>query len=160
MLYHKKVAVDCTLVSALRRNGGARPRAHKEAGAALADSLKRKKDRYPELVIPGTRCKLVFAGMEVAGRWAEEGYNFLSLLAAAKASDAPRTLQGSVYHKWLRRWVAMLSVAGLRAFADTLLTGSACNTEACGGVGPTLGQLLGDEPHEGETEASRLPLRA
>ena len=54
----------------------------------------------------------------------------------------------------------MLAVAGMRAFADTLLTGTARSTDACGGEGPTLGQLLGDEPHEGATEASRLPLRA
>jgi hypothetical protein len=154
------VAVDCTLVSPLRRSGEARPRAHKEAGAALADSLQRKRNRYPELVVPGTRCKLVFAGMEVGGRWAEEGYNFVGLLAAARARDAPATLKGSVYVKWQRRWLNLLAVAGMRAFADTLLTGSARSTEAYEGARPTLGQLLGDEPHEEETTASRLPLRS
>ena len=53
------------MVSPLKRNGEARPRAHKEPGAALTDSWKRKKDRYPELIGPDARCKLVFAGMKL-----------------------------------------------------------------------------------------------
>ena len=41
-LYHgAQVAVDATLVSSLTRNGTARPRAHKEDGAALQDARKR-----------------------------------------------------------------------------------------------------------------------
>ena len=54
----------------------------------------------------------------------------------------------------------MLAVAGMRAFADTLLYESAVNAWRTEGAGPELGQLLGEEPHEGTTEASRLPLRA
>ena len=72
-----QVAVDCTLVSPLKRNGETRLRAHYEAGAALTDAYRKKKERYPELVIKETRCKLVFAGMEVGGRWAQETYNFV-----------------------------------------------------------------------------------
>ena len=155
-----QVAVDCTLVSALKRSGEARPRAHREEGAALADSRKRKKARYPELVLPGSRCKLVFAGMEVGGRWAQEAYDFVKLLASAKARDTPGVLQGSTYHAWKRRWVTMLSVAGMRAFADSLLHGTASSTDAVDGAQPTLSELLGEEPHAGQVEASRLPLRS
>ena len=152
-----QVAVDCTLVSPLRRNGSARPRAHREAGAALADALKRKRTRYPELTRPGTRCELVCAGMEVGGRWATEAYDLVCLLAMARARDAPTLLRGSTYHAWARRWTGMLAVAGMRAFADSLLTGSARTTDACGGgTGPTLGELLGEEPHEGATTFSRM----
>ena len=156
-----QVAVDCTLVSPLKRSGRARPRAHREDGAALEDSRKRKWDKYPELTHSGARCKLVFAGMEVGGRWAEEACDFLATLAQARAREAPTSLRGSTYQAWVRRWTAMLAVAGMRAFVDTLLQGDARSTDACGGGDiPTLGQLLGDEPHEGAPECSRLPLRA
>ena len=37
-----QVAVDCTLVSPLKRNGEVRFRAHREKGAALADAVKCK----------------------------------------------------------------------------------------------------------------------
>ena len=63
-----QVAVDCTVVSPLKRNGDPRPRAHYEAGAALADARKRKQSRYPEFCQPGARCKLVLAAMAVGGR--------------------------------------------------------------------------------------------
>ena len=143
-----KVAVNCTLVSPLRRNGAARPRAHKEEGAALADSFKRKQTRYPELCRQGTRCQLVFAGMEVGGRWGQDACDFVSFLAFARARDAPPLLKGSAYRARQRRWIAMLSVAGMRAFAGILLHGDARSTEASDGREPTLGQLLGDEPHQ------------
>ena len=55
---------------------------------------------------------------------------------------------------------AAMAVAGMRAFADTLLHDIARNTALPEGEGPELGALSGAEPHEGETTASRLPLRA
>ena len=154
-----QVAVDCTLVSPLRRNGEARPRAHKEEGAALVDSWKTKKHRYRELVGPGSRCQLVFAGMEVGGKWSQEAYDFVATLAAARTRDAPPALQGSTYYSWVRRWTGMLAVAGMKAFADTLLHGHARSTDACNSEAPTLGQLLGDKPHQEAPECSLLPLR-
>ena len=54
----------------------------------------------------------------------------------------------------------MVSVADMRAFADTLLHGTAADTAVVAGRGPTLGQLLGDEPHEEAPEVSRMPVRA
>ena len=81
-----QVAVDCTLVSPFKRNGDARPRAHREAGAALVDSVRRKHARYPELV-NNTRCSLVVAGMEVGGRWGQEAVDFLK---AQKARPTKR----------------------------------------------------------------------
>ena len=143
----RQVAVDCTLVSPLTRNGDSRPRAFHEEGAAMADARKRKEARYPELCRPGTRCKLVVAAMEVGGRWSTETYDFLTTLASGSAQGAPRELQGSTYHAWKRRWTAMLSVTAMKAFADTLVRDSAQGTEVGGGAAPTLGQLLGQEAH-------------
>ena len=101
----------------------------KEAGTALADARKTKEDRYLELVQEGGRCKLVVAGMEVGGRWSEEAYDFLCQLASAKAREAPPLLQGSAYHTWKKRWASMLAVAGMRAFADTLVRATVSMTD-------------------------------
>ena len=155
-----QVAVDCTLVSPLRRTGEARDRAHYENGAAMADARKQKETRYPELCRPGTRCKLVVTAMEIGGRWSDESYEFLTQLASARSQYAPRELQGSAYHFWKRRWAAMLSVTAMKAFANILLSENAYGTEVGGGAAPELGQVLADEPHLEEGESSRLPLRA
>ena len=154
-----QVAVDCTLVSPLRRSGVARPKAHREEGVALQDSRRRKEKRYPELCQPNTRCALVVAGMEVGGRWSSEARDFLRSLATARSRDAPTVLRGAAYRAWLKRWTDLLAVAGMRAFADTLLFGHARSADASDGVGLTLGQLLGEEPHCDGPEVSRLPLR-
>ena len=153
-----QVAVDCTLVSPLKRNGEARPRAHREAGAALVDSVRRKHTRYHELV-NSTRCSLVVAGMEVGGRWGQEAVDFLKALAENKANEALVQLRGSTYAAWLRRWKQKLAVAGMRAFVETLLHDTAWTAEIGEGDTPTLGQLLGQEAHQGPPECSRLGLR-
>ena len=52
-----QVAVDTTLVSPLRRNGTARPKAHWLDGAALQEAEKDKETTYPELLV-SRRCIL------------------------------------------------------------------------------------------------------
>ena len=69
-------------------------------------------------------------------------------------------LRGSAYHYWKLRWAELVSVAGMRAFADTLLYDTAANTDLLEGEGPTLGQRLGNEPHAEAPETSRVPFRA
>ena len=124
----------------------------------MANARKRKEDRYPEL--QGARCRLVVTAMKVEGRWSEEAFNFLEDLAAARALDAPRILQGSARQHWKKRWAAFLAVAGMRALADTLLFNTASQTPAHEGQGPTPGQLLGNEAHGEAPEVSRMPARA
>ena len=136
-----QVAVDATLVSPVQRNGQARPRAHWQNGAALKDAKKTKETRYPELLL-ARRCQLVTAGMEVGGRWAEEAYQFLVDLALAKAQEAPRVLRGAATRSWLKRWVALLSKAGMDSLASTLLHGDAHHTELWNGTVPPLGAVL------------------
>ena len=53
----------------------------------------------------------------------------------------------------------MVAVAGMRSFADSLLE-RAATTDLHEGGRPTLGQLLGQEAHDGETTNSRMPVRA
>ena len=140
-----QIAVDCTLVSPLRRDGTARPRAHKEDGAALKDARKHKADTYPEL-LSSICCRLVTAGMEVGGCWDEEGYTLLEQLALAKAQGAPKVLRGSATRVWLKRWVALLSKTAMDSFAHTLVHGTAEDADLCNSTVPCFGAVLGDAP--------------
>ena len=152
-----QLAVDTTLVSPLKASGEPRPRALNQEGAAMVDARKRKQRRYPELT--GTRCHLVVTAMEVGGRWSQEAHDFIAELAEGKAQEAPRVLRGSAYRNWKKRWTDLVSVAGMRSFADTLLWGHARSTALLEGEAPELGQLLGNEPHEGVPATSLLGLR-
>ena len=135
-----QLAVDATLVSPLKRCGQARPRAHWQDGAALLDARKQKATKYPELM-NSHRCRLVTAGMEIGGRWEESAYELLVDLAKGKAEEAPKLLRGSATNGWLRRWVSMLSKAGMDSFANTLLRGND-DTELWNGTVPPLGMVL------------------
>ena len=152
-----QLAVDATLVSPLTRTGAPHPKTVTEPGAALRHARKKKEDRYPELVT-GQRCKLVVVGMEVGGRWAPEAYNFLTDLARAKAREAPTALRGSAYRSWLRRWTTLVSVATLAGYADTLLQGSAANTETWHQA-PELSTVLCEDAHVELAGPSHLGLR-
>ena len=135
-----QLAVDATLVSPLTRNGQARPRAHWQDGAALKDAKKNKANTYPEL-LHSRRCRLVTAGMEVGGRWEEDAYDLLLGLAKAKAEEAPKLLRGSATHGWLKRWVSLLSKAGMDSFVNTLLNGAE-DTDLWNSATPPLGVVL------------------
>ena len=97
--------------------------------------------------------------MEVGGRWSEEAHFFLEIMASAKARDAPLALRGSVFQTCKHRWTAMLAVAGMRSFANTLLE-QAPGGELHEGACPTLGQLLCNEAHTEAPTVSRMPARA
>ena len=112
----------------------------------MAEARKDKERKYPELE-RGNRCRLVVTAMEVGGRWSEEAYHFLDTLAIARARDAPAAFRGSVHQASKRRWTAMLAVAGMRSFADSLLKVEATTGTLHEGEYPTLGQLLEAEPH-------------
>ena len=137
-----QVAVDATLVFPLTRQGQTRARAHWQDGAAFKDARKDKANTYPEL-LHSSRCRLLTAGMEVGGRWDEEAYNFLEELAKAKAEEAPKVLRGSMVHSWLRRWVAILSKAGMDSFVTILLgeQESGTDTDLWNSITPPLGVI-------------------
>ena len=158
-LYHgAEVAVDATLVSPLKSSGAARHRAHWQNGAALLDAKKKKETSdYPEL-LRSDRCRLLVAGMEVGGRWADEAYEFVELLARAKAETAPWALRGSARVSYLRRWVSLLSFAAQDSFAETLVQGTAGKAELWNDwKEPPLGVVLGDTREA--PEVSRLGTR-
>ena len=78
-------------------------------------------------------------------------------LAKAKAEETPKLLRGSAKNGWLRRWVSLLSKAGMDSVASTLLYGTANNTELWNGDEPPLGMVLCATPEP--PQASRLGLR-
>ena len=109
------------MVSPLRRDGSARPRAADHNGAALDEARRRKERTYPELSGDGGRARLVVLVAEVGGRWSTETANFLVSLAKAKALASPFVLQGRVQQAYIRRWSALLACSAVRAFTASLL---------------------------------------
>ena len=116
-----QLAIDATLVSALKRDGTARARTATKDGAALIDARRRKVRTYPELSGENGRCRLVVLGGEVAGRWSSETRKFLTALSRAKSRDAPEVLRKSAETAWRRRWGNMLGCCAARAVAESLL---------------------------------------
>ena len=91
-----QLAIDTTLVSALRRDGTAREGAANRNGVAIRSAHRRKERTYPELAGARGRARLVILAGEVGGLWSPETAHFLRALAVAKARDVPSILQASV----------------------------------------------------------------
>ncbi|CAK0790564.1 unnamed protein product, partial [Prorocentrum cordatum] len=137
-----QLAIDATLVSPVRTDGTAQPRAADEDGVQLAVARGRKEATYPEL-IGSRRCRLVVLGLEVGGRWSEEALTFVWLLARTRARSAPQRLRASARAAYLHRWTGWAAVAAQRAFAATLLE-LPPHTLAVDGDEPHLADLLAD----------------
>ena len=116
-----QLAIDTTMVSTLRRDGTARPRAADHDGAVLEVARRRKETTYPELSGEGGRARLVVLAAEVGGRWNSETAQFLTALARARAQEVPLVLQGRAEAAWVRRWSAILACTAARAFSLSLL---------------------------------------
>ena len=67
-----QLAVDATLVSALKSDGTARRRAAQFDGVALLEARRRKERTYPELAGHNRRGRLVVLAVEVGVRWSQE----------------------------------------------------------------------------------------
>ena len=116
-----QLAIDTTLVGALRGDATARRGAAVTDGVALAAARRRKERRYPELVGPGARSRLVVLGVEVGGRFSAETTGFLGALAKAKSRGAVPLLRKRAEWSWRLRWGSILSCAAARAVASSLL---------------------------------------
>ena len=64
-----QLAIDTTLVSALRRDGTARPGAATRAGVTWAAASRKRERTHPELTGEGSRTRLGVLATEVGGRW-------------------------------------------------------------------------------------------
>ncbi|CAK0851576.1 unnamed protein product, partial [Prorocentrum cordatum] len=150
-----QLAIDATLVSPVRTDGTAQPRAADEDGVQLAVARGRKEATYPEL-IGSRRCRLVVLGLEVGGRWSEEALTFVRLLARTRARSAPQRLRASARAAHLHRWTGLAAVAAQRACAATLLE-LPPHTLAVDGDEPHLADLLADARYTETPAPSRLP---
>ena len=83
--------------------------------------------------------------MEVGGRLSADARDFLDALARGRSSGAPRALRESACKAWLRRWTSFVALAGVRAFAASLLREPANDFRDLDG--PEMGLLLGNEAH-------------
>ena len=108
-----------------------------------ADARRRKECRYPELR-DSARCQFVVTAMEVGGRFSADARDFLDALARGRSSGAPRALRESACKAWLRRWTSFVAVAGVIAFAASLLREPNDFRDL---DGPEMGLLLGNEAH-------------
>ncbi len=116
-----QLAVDTTLVCALRCDGTPRAGADTRDGAALVAARRRKERTYPELTGERGRARLVVLALEVGGRWSAEAAQWVRLLAQARARTEPRVLRSAARRAWQRRWTGVLAVAAQRALAESLL---------------------------------------
>ena len=116
-----QLAIDTTLVSAVKGNGSPQPGAADRDGAALVSAHRRKMRTYPELVGPGARAPLVVLALEVGGRWSLEASNFVKLLAKARARSEPLVVQRRMEQARRLRWSAILACAAARSFAASLI---------------------------------------
>lgn len=117
-----QLAVDTTLLSPVRRDDRAQPRAANVDGACLETARRRKELTYPELAgETNGRAQLVVLAVEVGGRWSKEASTFLIQLAMARARSEPALLRQTAAAAWRRRWAGLLAVAVQGSFADSLL---------------------------------------
>ena len=137
----KQVAIDATIVSPLRATGQPIPGAASHPGTALNNALRKKRRTYPELA-QSSRCHLLVAAVETGGRWNEEAYRFLVVLAKAKARASPAPLRRAVTSALLHRCTGMIAFAVHDAYAASLLEESPAETLATDGEEPPLASLL------------------
>ena len=110
-LFHgAQLALDTTLVSPVRADGGPRRQCATTDGAALEQARRRKELRYPELTGEQGRARLVVLACETGGRWSEEAQDFLRQLARARARSEPREIRDVARRAWFRRWCTALSL--------------------------------------------------
>ena len=114
-----QLAVDATLVSALRSDGTARRRADQIDGVALMDARRRKERTHPELAGHNRRARLVVLVVEVGGKWSQELKCFVSQLARAKARGETHLMRRRAEQAWRLRWGGACAVA--RTVASTML---------------------------------------
>ena len=141
-----QLAVDTTLVSALRADGTVSRKGATVGGEALRRARARKERTYPELAGEGGRARLVVLAAEVGGRWSNEASQFVRSLAWAKAQSAPESTQTQVAHAWNRRWRKILACTAAKSFANTLLEHA--SPTAAGGTTPSEADVMRDCAHE------------
>ena len=105
-----QLVLDAKLVSSVYRDGTSYPQAARENGVRPTATRQRKEDKYSEL-LRTRRCRLIVAAMKIRGRWPEEVWTFLTVLAKAKAETVIPHYGAQLNTASLRKSSAMLTVA-------------------------------------------------
>ena len=116
-----QLAVDTTLVCAMHCDGTPHDGAPNRDGVVLEAARRRKERRYPELVGPRSRARLVVLAVEVGGRWSAETNSFLAQLAKAKARQETPLLRKRAEQAWRVRSAGIFACAAAKAVASSLL---------------------------------------
>ena len=141
-----QLAMDTTLVCAMHCDGSPHQAAERD-GVVLTAARRRKERRYPELVGPRSRARLVVLAMEVGGRWSSETRSFLAHLAKARSRREVPLLRKRVEQAWRLRWGAILGCAAARAVAASLL--ELRGSPGADGECPPSHEVVGDHRYDG-----------
>ena len=95
--------MDTTLVCPLHADGTSHRGASTHDGAVLVEARRRKERTCPELLLPGSRARLVVLALETGLRWSSEALALVRLLARAKARSEPQLMRKRVEQAW--RWL-------------------------------------------------------
>ena len=88
-----QLVVDTAHVCPLHADGTHHRGASTHDGAILVEARRRKEWTYPELLLPGSRARLVVLALETGGRWSSEALAFVRLLARANARSEPQLMR-------------------------------------------------------------------
>ena len=95
LLHGAQLAMDTTMVSALRADGNSRRQSDVLDGATLMQARRPKKLTYPKLTDEHGKARLVLPACELGGRWFDETCLFIAGLAWAKARSEPWAVQAA-----------------------------------------------------------------
>ena len=95
---------DVTQGSPLKVDGSPHPKACTVPGGAIERGEKRKPQQYREAWQARGRVRLLTLACETGGRWSDQCVDFVRMLAAHKAKEAPPILQRSAEYGWQSRW--------------------------------------------------------
>ena len=116
-------------------------------GVVLEAARRRKERRYPELVGPRSRARLVVLAVEVGGRWSPETWSFLAQLAKAKSRQETLLLQKRAEQAWRLRWAGIFACATAKAVATSLLELKVAH--GSDGDIPSCSEVVGDHRYDG-----------
>ena len=115
------MAVETTFVCAMHCDGTPHDRSTNRDCFVFEAAGKRKEHRFPELVGPRSRARLVVLAVEVGGRWFAETRLFLPQVAEAKFCQETPLFQKCAEQVWPLRWGGILACATTMAVATSLL---------------------------------------
>ena len=140
-----QLAVDTTLVCAMHCDGTPHDGAANRDGVVLEAARRRKERRYPELVGPRSRARLVVLAVEVGGALVSRNQVSCGPTCQGKVSSG-NTSPSKTCH-WRLRWAGILACATAKAVATSLLELKVAH--GSDGDIPSCSEVVGDHRYDG-----------